>query len=66
MNGYLPNASLFIYEAAVILVLGVLLLPGFIAMKRKHKNFLAIAVCGVLLWPVGLIWSLTNNVDHEE
>jgi hypothetical protein len=48
-----------LFGAFVILLL---CLPGAIATKRNHRNATAIWISGFLIWPVGLIWSLTGNV----
>lgn len=68
MTDFLSTAWELLGPFLSIVVAGVvvflfLMLPGIIAIRRKHKNATAILVCGLLFWPVGLIWSLTNNVE---
>lgn len=61
-------SSLLLYVIGAMiggpLVLLFLSLPGIIAARRNHRNTAAIWVCGIFLWPVGLIWSLTDNTHQ--
>jgi len=59
------TGELLMTLVAAAFVILVLCLPGAIAQKRHHNNTTAIWICGFLLWPVGLIWSLTGNVKGE-
>lgn len=56
----------------IMLVVGVYLLPWFIAAGRGHNNTAAIALLNILLgwtflgWVAALVWSATDNVKREE
>ncbi|MEY4683901.1 MAG: hypothetical protein RLZ25_360 [Pseudomonadota bacterium] len=65
---HLPTASDKDGIFLLILALGVYLLPGLIAWKRKHRNENPIVVLNIFFgwtligWFSALIWSLTSNV----
>lgn len=56
----------------VVFGLMVHFIPTFIAVKRKHKNQLAILMMNILLgwtlilWFVAIIWACTDNVKTDE
>lgn len=51
---------------AVLLLLFVALLPGFVARRRGHPNATAISICGLIgafffpAWIVAIVWAYTG------
>lgn len=55
----------------LLILLGLYLLPSFVASSRRHRNANAIIVLNLLLgwtflgWVAALVWAATDNVNSD-